>query len=199
MAIIGCKPTVTRMSEVLLDGTIHQKILVSDQSENSGELIETFQYPAHSVNDTETIQEVGEDGITRSRDISAIREVHCCKTWRQSFGDSSCSIPELYEVEEVVPMTESVYDAGLDSDYEEQIMTKRDGGFTRETETEEVEDEISDGSTVRRKIRSSRLVHTAKNKADILDKRVHVNEVLPLDEVVPGTAFAFAISTHVPE
>lgn len=115
--------------EILPDGTIHHKTYhvrpsSGDKQHTSGsEILESFENPPHLVQDLEDIEETLPDGSKVTRRVSMNRMVHSFKVHRESLEDGSKLVDD-YEVEEVIPGTESAFDAGVDSDYEEEMECK---------------------------------------------------------------------------
>ena len=185
--------------EILPDGTVHQKISLTrsrtDSLDKVAETIETFERPPTLDQDMEEIEEIMPDGTKVVRQVAMNRVVHSIKTRHESFDESSGRVVEDYEVEEVVPNTSSAFDAGVDSDYEEE-MRQKDAKKTRslsvDVDMEEIEEVQPDGTKVKRKITMNRVVHTSRARSESFDGRDgHVNEEYPLEEVVPGTVSAF--------
>lgn len=183
-------------NEILPDGTLHCTVSLTrsrtDSLEQMAEKIETFECPPHLVQDMEEIEEIMPDGTKVVRQVSMNRVVHSIKTRRESFDGNSRRVVEDYELEEVVPNTLSAFDAGVDSDYEEEMQMKRGRSLSVDKETEEIEEVLPDGTKVTRKVILNRVVHTPRNRSDSLDARDgHVHEEYPAEEVVPGTVSAF--------
>lgn len=183
-------------SEILPDGTMHRKISVTRSRSNSlnpvAETIETFECPPHLVQDIEQIEETRPDGSKVMRQVTMNRVVHSIKTRRESFDESAGRVVEDYELEEVIPNTLSTFDAGVDSDYEEEMLLKKTRSMSVDTETEEIEEILPDGTKTTRKVTLHRVVHTPRDRSDSIDRRGgKVLEDYPVDEVVPGTATAF--------
>ncbi|KAL8580230.1 hypothetical protein ACOMHN_039292 [Nucella lapillus] len=181
--------------ETLPDGTLHKKIVLGrhDSDAKEQETLETFERPPQLYQDMEIIEEILPDGTKVLRRVAMSRVVHSVKTRHESFDESSGRKVQDYEVEEVVPGTSSAFDAGVDSDYEEEQLMKKTRTLSLEQDVEVLEEVRPDGTTVKRKVTASRVVHATQGKRDAVDPRKgHVHEEYPSFEVVPGTASAFA-------
>lgn len=180
--------------EVLPDGTLHKKVVLTrrDSDAQEQETLETFEHPPKLDQDMEVIEEVLPDGTKVMRRVSISRVVHTVKTRHESFDENSGRRVEDYEVEEVVPNTCSAFDAGVDSDYEEEQLQKRARALSLEQDMEVIEETMPDGTKVMRKVTASRVVHATQGKQDAFDSRKgQVHEEYPSYEVVPNTFTAF--------
>lgn len=183
-------------SEVLPDGTVHQKICLtrthSTDNHKVGEVIETFEHPPRLVHETETIEEVLPDGTKIKRQVAMNRVIHSYETRRESFDENNHTIKDVYNIEEVVPNTTSTFEEGPDSDYEEEVRMKRERGMSFEKDTQEFVEILPDGTSRIKKIRMNRVVHVLHDQSDSMDTRSgQFSEAYPTEEVVPGTSSAF--------
>lgn len=141
---------VTEESEILPDGTVHstQRVLhhkvkhvhrslasqsgeeeIYDGDEevpgtSKEDVIEMFEQPAKLVQESEEIEQTLPDGTKVKKQVVMSRMVHLIKMHHESFDDEHGRVEEDYEIEEVIPGTESAFVAGLDSDYEEEMEKK---------------------------------------------------------------------------
>lgn len=138
--------------EVMPDGTIHTrqvsvhhkvKHVHRSRSSKSGEeedvydadeevpgsekedVYEMFDSPAKVVHDEEDIEQELPDGTKVKKHVVMNRMVHLVKMHHESIDESGNRQEEDFEIEEVIPGTESTFVAGLDSDYEEEMEEKR--------------------------------------------------------------------------
>ncbi|XP_076454790.1 uncharacterized protein LOC143289416 isoform X40 [Babylonia areolata] len=141
---------VQEKSEILPDGTYHSTQVVTHQkvkhvlrsipsqtgdeevieeedvkTPKKQEIIEMFDQPPKLVQDSEEIEQVLEDGTKVKRQVVMNRMVHMIKMRHESFDEEGHKVEENYEIEEVIPGTESAFVAGVDSDYEEEQEKKR--------------------------------------------------------------------------
>ncbi|XP_076437511.1 uncharacterized protein LOC143276734 [Babylonia areolata] len=196
MAVVGADQWSheSEQREVLPDGTLHNKIVLTRRDSGAlAETLETFEQPPTLHQDTEDIVEVLPDGTKVVRRVAMSRMVHSIKTRHESFDESSGrKVEEQFEVEEVVPNTSSAFDAGVDSDYEDEQREKKVRNLSLEQDMEEIEEVLPDGTRVKRKVELSRVVHVTRGQKDALDPRTgNIQEVYPSEEVVPGTISAF--------
>lgn len=201
MALVGAelysRDTSEMQHEILPDGTVHDKISLTkcrtDSLEKVAETIETFEHPPHLVQETEEFEEIMPDGTKVIRHVALKTMIHSVKTRHESFDGNSGRVVENYEVEEVVPNTMTAFDAGVDSDYEEEQQKKRNRSYSVDVGEEEIEEVMPDGTKVKRKVTLNRVVHVVRDRSESFDKRSgkYMNEKFPGEEVVPGTVSAF--------
>ena len=131
---------VKEESEVLPDGTVHstQRVLHhkvrhvrrSNKDDDGGmyeadeevpgsskeEVFEMFEQPPKLVQKSEDIEEVLDDGTKVKKHVVMNRMVHLIKMHHESFDEEHGKTEEDYEIEEVIPNTESAFVTSLDSD-----------------------------------------------------------------------------------
>merc|ERR1711971_602218 len=125
--------------EILADGTIHTTSRVRHHSEkhvcqrmksetgdeqklfegtvtvpgsSAEDVIEVFEEPPKSVTEVEEVEETLDDGSTVKRKMIMNRMVHHVKTFHQSFDDEGNKEEEAYEIEEIIPGTETAFVEG---------------------------------------------------------------------------------------
>ncbi|KAK7483004.1 hypothetical protein BaRGS_00025781 [Batillaria attramentaria] len=201
------------LEEILPDGTIHHKMILRRNSRSGGEndnrsnmvseeVLEMYEQPPHLVQDFEEMEEVLPDGSKAKRKVSLSRMVHGAKTHHESFDESTGGekVIEDYEFEEVVPGTVSAFDAGVDSDYEAEVIQKgelvsvhQSQPLIRQT-VDEIEDVLPDGTRVKRKVVSKQVIHTITTRKESFDKDKGciVHEDYSVEEVLPNTSSAFS-------
>ena len=157
-------------TEILPDGTIHSvhevvhhkvKHVHRSRASQSGEeevyegdeevpgsavkkdVLEMYEQPPKLVQDTEEIEEVLPDGTKVKKQVVMSRMVHLIKMHHESFDEEHGKIEEEYEIEEVIPGTESAFVAGLDSDYEEEVEMKQQAA--KEAEQQAMGEEGAEG------------------------------------------------------
>ncbi|XP_025111699.1 uncharacterized protein LOC112572817 isoform X40 [Pomacea canaliculata] len=176
--------------EILPDGTVHHKHIVShhrlkhiirsvpsesgeeeiveEDEEVPGsaksEVLEMFEEPPHRVQETEDIEEILPDGTKVTRHVVMSRMVHKLKTHHESFDNDHGKVVEEYEIEEVVPGTESAFVAGLDSDYEEELERRR------QATVGELEEVLDDGTVVTRSLTSSETSSRVRSRSGSVEK-----------------------------
>lgn len=176
--------------EILPDGTVHHKHIVShhrlkhiirsvpsesgeeeiveEDEEVPGsaksEVLEMFEEPPHRVQETEDIEEILPDGTKVTRHVVMSRMVHKLKTHHESFDNDHGKVVEEYEIEEVVPGTESAFVAGLDSDYEEELERRR------QATVGELEEVLDDGTVVTRSLTSSETSSRVRSRSGSVEE-----------------------------
>ncbi|KAL8597428.1 hypothetical protein ACOMHN_050926 [Nucella lapillus] len=174
---------VQEESEVLADGTHHstQRItrhkvrhvlrsvpsitgeeeIVEEEVKTAGkqEVMEMFDEPPRLVQDSEEIEQVLEDGTRVKRQVLMNRMVHMVKMHHESFNEEGDMVEENYEIEEVIPGTESAFMAGVDSDYEEEMEMKRTASMGG------VEQVMDDGTVVTHGILASETTSTVRSRS----------------------------------
>ena len=141
---------VKEETEVLPDGTVHsiqrvvhhkvkhvRRSLASQSGEEEvyeadeeipgttkEDVLEMYEQPPKLVQESEEIEQVLPDGTKVKRQVVMSRMVHLVKMHHESFDEEHGRLEEEYEIEEVIPGTESAFVAGLDSDYEEEMEMK---------------------------------------------------------------------------
>ena len=119
------KKTLKLVRRSLTSESGAEEEVVEEEEEVPGsqkeELFEMYQHPAKLVQDIEEVEKVLPDGTKVSRKISHNRMVHSFRMKLTSIDMDGKEVDEGLEMEEVVPGTESAFDAGIDSDYEEEM------------------------------------------------------------------------------
>ncbi|KAK7506469.1 hypothetical protein BaRGS_00002581 [Batillaria attramentaria] len=178
--------------EVLPDGTVHQKhhiihhklkhIKRSTTSQSGDEevyeadeevpgsakteVLETYDQPAHLVQEMDEIEQVLPDGTKVKRHVVMNRMVHLIKTHHESFDEEHGKTEEDFEIEEVVPGTESAFVAGVDSDYEEEMEQKKKATMG------ELEQVMDDGTVVAQKLMTSETTTRTRSRSGSVDETV---------------------------
>ena len=167
--------------ETLPDGTVvrHTKMhTIQQQSYPSDvELVET-EGPEREVIDFDEDEEILPDGTVHR--ISRVRR-HSLKHILRSLKSESDETP-IFEGDVDVPGTTR-----------EDIVEIFEEPATVVKDVEEVETTLKDGTVVKRKVVSSRVMHKIKTRSLSIDEsgNVQEEEEYSVDEIVPGTESAF--------
>lgn len=178
--------------EILSDGTVHhtqkishhklkhiKKSIPSQSGEEDiyegdeevpgstkSEVIETFEQPPHLVREKEDIEQVLPDGTKVKRHVVMNRLVHLVKTHHESFDENHGKVIEDYEIEEVIPGTESAFVEGVDSDYEEEMERKHQATMG------ELEQVMDDGTVVTQRLMTTETTTRTRSRSGSIDETV---------------------------
>ena len=175
-------------SEILPDGTVHSTQRISHQklkhikrslTSQSGEeevyeeeqtipgkqeVIQMFEQPPKLVQESDEIEQVLEDGTRVKKQVVMNRMVHLIKMHHESFDEEGRKTEEEYEIEEVIPGTESAFVAGVDSDYEEEMERKRTASMG------EVEQVMDDGTVVTHGVLTSETTTRVRSRSGSIEE-----------------------------
>ncbi|OWF56525.1 Ankyrin-2 [Mizuhopecten yessoensis] len=188
---------VQESEEILPDGTIHsfqkvrrhsvkhiRKILKSETGDedifegdvtipgtNREDIIETFEEPARQVRDVEDIEDTLPDGTKVKKQIISSRMVHRILTHHESVDEGGEKQEERYEIDEIIPGTESCFiecDESSSSSSDSYTDEDDDLGAEIHADLGEVEEVLGDGSVIRkRKIESHETIRVKSQSGDI--------------------------------
>jgi hypothetical protein len=167
--------------EVLEDGTVHRisrtrrqstkhlkRTLISESGEEENifegeiavpgkakeDVIEVFEEPAKPVTKVEEVEVKRDDGVVVKKKMVMSRMVSNVKTFHQSFDDSGNLQEDEYEIEAIIPGTESAFvqgDSSSSSSSSESSDDEDDDGNDEEINVDDldvVKDEYQSGTTV---------------------------------------------------
>ena len=132
------------------------------------EIVEVFEEPAKPVSEVEDIEVTKEDGTKVTRKMRMNRMVHHVKTFHKSIDEGGEKEEEQFEVDEIVPGTETAfYDDGSSSSTSSSDFDEED-----EDEYYEEDDDDDAGPTVRRF--DTEITQTQETKEDgtVVTKRI---------------------------
>lgn len=167
--------------EILEDGTVHKvsrtrrqslkrvkRTLISESGEEENifdddvavpgkakeDVIEVFKEPAKPVTKVEEVEVVRDDGKVMKKRMVMNRMVSNVKTFHQSFDDAGNLQEDEYEIEAIIPGTESTFVEGDDSttsSSSSEYSDDDDDGNDEEIDVEDldlVEEDCQSGTTV---------------------------------------------------
>ncbi|XP_060074822.1 ankyrin-2-like [Ylistrum balloti] len=205
---------VQESEEILPDGTIHsfqkvrrhsvkhvRKSLKSETGDedifegdvaipgtNREDIIETFEEPARQVRDVESIEDTLPDGTKVKKQIISSRMVHRIHTHHQSVDEGGEKTEEDYEIDEIIPGTESCFiDNDESSSSSSGSYTDEDDELGGEIEAElgEVEEVLADGSIIRKRVIESHETIRVKSPSGDIDK-AQVSKTITEEKYIPS-------------
>lgn len=219
---------VQESEEILPDGTIHsyqkvrrhsikhvRKTLKSDTGDDEDifegdvmvpgtakeDVIETFEEPARQVRDVEDIEDVLPDGTTVKKQIVSSRMVHRILTHHMSVDEGGEESLEKYEIDEIIPGTESCF---IEC---EESSSSSSGSYTTDDEEEEdpdaevtadlgeIEEVLADGTVIRkRRIESHETVRVKSDSGDI--DEAETSRTITEERVVPSPRSTSPVHVH---
>ncbi|KAH9512853.1 hypothetical protein Btru_036761 [Bulinus truncatus] len=146
------------------------------------EIIETFDEPPRMVHEEEEMDEVLDDGTKVHRKIVLNRMVHRIRTHQESFDSDHGRHVEDYEIDEIIPGTESAFLADPDSDssseYEEM------SGH----EVENIEEKtkiLDDGTVVKSKLLTTESTHKTRSRSGSIDE-TEIERIVEEESITPS-------------
>lgn len=187
--------TVEESEDVLPDGTVHrvrkvikhsvshierqhrheglvEKVFDGDvkiPGSESQETLETFEKPPYPETVVEHVDEVLPTGEVQKRKVIKNRMIHRIKTRHQSFDADKGPLNEEYEIDEVIPGTESTWytdSANVSSESESDVEEQQE-----KVDLGRVEEITDDGSVITKEIvetrtTTTRTVHSRSGSVD---------------------------------
>ncbi|XP_036370876.1 uncharacterized protein LOC115226075 isoform X6 [Octopus sinensis] len=148
------------MVEKVFDGVV--KIPGSE----SQETLETFERPPHPETIVEQVEEVLPSGQVQKRKIIKNRMIHNIKTRHESFDNDLGQQNEEYEIDEVIPGTETCFYADIDGSSNvssascSDVEDMEEESDTKKTDLGTVQEVCEDGTIVTKEIVETRTTTT---------------------------------------
>ena len=197
--------------EILPDGTVHhvhkvhrhsvkvvQKALRSEDGQehvveekeavpgsHSEELVETFKEKPRTVQQEEVVEEVLPDGTQVKRKILLNRLVSRTHTHQESFDEGSGGDRKVedFEIDEVVPGTESAFLEGVDSSESDEDGDE-ELSMHKTTDVKETTEVLDDGTVVKKTLLTTEKSRKTRSRSGSVDRsetstRVEEETVIP--------------------
>ncbi|XP_055875838.1 uncharacterized protein LOC106059375 isoform X48 [Biomphalaria glabrata] len=144
------------------------------------EIIETFDEPPRMVHEEEEMDEILDDGTKVHRKIILNRMVHRIRTHQESFDSDHGRHVEDYEIDEIIPGTESAFLADPDSDsssseYDEHEVEK----IQEKTEI------LDDGTIVKSKLLTTESTHKTRSRTGSIDE-TEIERIVEEESITPS-------------
>ncbi|KAL3877007.1 hypothetical protein ACJMK2_034767 [Sinanodonta woodiana] len=165
------------------------------------EILEIFDAPPKSITKVEDEETVLPDGTKVKRQVIYNRMVHHVKTHRKSFDQEGKVEDEDYEMEEIIPGTETAFVQGHDSSSSSSSSFTDEEGEEDfiEAEIGQVEEVLDDGTVVLRSIVESHESHKSRSRSGSVEidqtRKIREERISPSPSPRSGSPVEFGDAT----
>lgn len=139
------------------------------------DIIETFEEPPKSVTEIEDVDTELDDGTKIKRHVVMNRMVHKIKTRQVSIDAEGHQEEEDYEIDEIIPGTESAFIEGSSSSSSTSSLIDSDIDDIMEADLGEVEEILDDGTVIRKRVIESTETKKVRSRAGSIDETITRN------------------------